>query len=149
MTELTKLELGALPWEPKRGLRMRSEFDRWDVPTAGLLRSWRGRYYLFRCLDGAASQYSVWAYAAISKKQAQHLQKLTGKELRDVQFEIFLAQDLSFAIAEEDAGIIHRFSGRMEKSDPQPRIQPEVARKVQSEIQEEARAVQDMAVFAM
>lgn len=135
MTELMKPRLGALPWKPRRGLKMVRELSHWDVPTAGILRDWRGRHLLFRRLDGTSGQYSVWAYAYLSRREAREIARLAGEELRSRQFRILHRGAFSCVIAEESAGIIHRFRGSLDRSeaefglDPavtQPRITPPV-----------------------
>lgn len=141
--------LGALPWKPRRGMKMIRELNHWNVPTAGVLRHrWRPIYYLFRCLDGASSQYSVWAYASLSRAEARELKELVGEDLRRRQNEIFQRGDLCVAVAEETSGVIHRVLGRLDSTDPEPRLAPEVGRQVQEEIQSEASAIRGMPVFA-
>lgn len=149
MTEPMKPELGALPWKPTRTLRMVRELNRWDVPTAGILKHrWRRLYYLFRCLDGASAQYSVWAYARLDRSDVRELGRLMGEELRQRQIEILFRGKVSIAVAEEKSGVIHRVCGRLAQGDPEPKLAPEVSRRVKEEIQDEARAIQGMTVFA-
>lgn len=148
MTEHMIPELGALPWKPKRGMRLVRELNRWDVPTAGLLRDWRRQYHLFRCLDGASGQYSVWAYVPLSRSEARALLPLTGQELRQKQADLMIDRTLSLAVAEEQAGIIHRFKGQLKQSEPEPRLDPAVGQKVQDEIKSEATALREMPIFA-
>ncbi|WHM32974.1 hypothetical protein OH540_24200 [Streptomyces sp. BPPL-273] len=149
MTEPLIPELGALPWKPKRGTSLVHELNHWDIPTSGVLRSrWTRQHHLFRCLDGATTQYSVWAYMALSRKEARELMSLEGDALRQYQDRLMLSRTLAIAVAEEDAGIIHRARGRLAQSEPEPRLEPAVSRRVQREIQEEASALRDMPVFA-
>ncbi|WP_432042519.1 hypothetical protein [Streptomyces cadmiisoli] len=150
MTEPLTPDLGALPWKPKRGFSMVREFNRWDIPTSGIVRSrWTRHYYLFQCLDGASGQYSVWAYLALTRNEARRLLSLQGDELRAAQDELMLKRTLAVVVAEEDAGIIHRVRGRLAQSEPEPRLERDVSLRVQREIQDEASAVHAMPVFAM
>ncbi|WP_435211182.1 hypothetical protein [Streptomyces sp. bgisy034] len=148
MTEQITPDLGALPWKPQRGMKMVRELNRWDVPTAGILRNWRGHYQLFRCLDGASGQYSVWAYIELTRAEARGLMALEGEELRQRQAELMVGRTLSLAVAEENAGIIHRFTGRLKQSEPEPRLDPAVGQRVQDEIEGEASALRGMPIFA-
>jgi hypothetical protein len=84
------------------------ELDRWDIPTAGILRHRRrGQYWLFRCLDGASSPRSVWAYAAVSRAEVRELKHLVGGELRRRLDEILNRGTPILVTAEERAGVIH------------------------------------------
>lgn len=148
MTEQNIPDLGALPWKPKRGMKLVRELNRWDVPTAGILRDWRRQYVLFRCLDGASGQYSVWAYVRLTRAEARDLMALRGEELRQRQTRLMADRTLSLAVAEEDDGVIHRFTGRLKQSEPEPRLDPAVGQRVQDEIEGEANALRGMPIFA-
>ncbi|MFJ4421859.1 hypothetical protein [Streptomyces bobili] len=149
MTEPLTPDLGALPWKPKRGTSLVRELNHWDIPTSGIIRHrWTRQHYFFQCLDGATTQYSVWAYMALSRAEARELMSLEGDALRQRQDRLMLSRTLAVVVAEEDAGIIHRARGRLAQSEPEPRLEPSLSRRVQQEIQEEASALRDMPVFA-
>jgi len=148
VTEPITPELGALPWKPKRGVKLVRELNRWDVPTAGILRTRGRRYQLFRCLDGASGQYSAWAYVAITRKQARELSHLVGEELRQRQAALFLGAPLTLALAEENEGVVHRTKGQLVEGDPEPKLAPDVRRRVKEEIEDQASALRGMPIFA-
>lgn len=144
-----KPQLGALPWKPTRHLRMVRELNHWNVPTAGILRHrWRRSYYLFRCLDGADAQYSVWAYAQASRADVRHLARLTGEELRQRQIGILFRGRVSIAIAEEKAGVVHRVCGQLVEGEPEPKLAPEVTQEVKDNLKREAQAIGESPAFA-
>ena len=150
MTQPLVPDLGAMPWNPKRGLKVVREFNRWDVPVAGLLRSRRWQYHLFRCMDGASGQYSVWAYAPLTRAEARALMTLSGVALRERQIKHLLDRELSIAVAEENDGVVHRVPrARLEHNEPEPQLAPEVRQQVQEELELEAKAISGMPIFAI
>jgi hypothetical protein len=149
MNNRINLELGRLAWSPSRGWRMTRELNRWDMPTAGILKQrLRRRYFLFRCMTGATGRYNVWAYAPLTAGEVRELKRLTGDALRDKQSEIFLrGGTLQLSVMDETAGIIHRSQGLVKREDDEPALAPEVIHKVEQEIQDEGRAVGLLAAF--
>jgi hypothetical protein len=148
MTEPITPELGALPWKSGRGVKLVRELGYYDAPTSGILRTrWR-QYHLFRCLDGAASQHSVWVYAAITRAQARELSRLMGEELHRRMGALLLGAPLTLALAEEDAGVVYRTEIRLVGVDPEPKLAPDVRRRVKEEIEDQASALRGMPIFA-
>lgn len=126
------------------------ELNRWDMPTAGILKQkFRNKYYLFRCMAGTTGRYSLWVFSPLTRGEARSLRTLTGDALRDKQAEIFLRRkELTLAVTEETEGIIHRTVGEIQVDEPEPQLAPDVIHRVEQEIRTEAMAIGHLASFA-
>lgn len=101
MSDQINLAIGAAPWKPSADASIEQEYDRYDMPTAGIL-SQSGCLYLFECIDGAAQQFNFWAYAPIGSQDRINLSRLTGQALMDAMNEIWLSRDVTIALAAND-----------------------------------------------
>jgi hypothetical protein len=149
MTDQIALQLGARPWLPSRSVRLVRELNYYDMPTEGILkRRFRPSYYFFACIDGAASEYSLWAYCPITRREARRLKHLVADELRAFEVGILIGRSLIVATASESSGLLHQ--AKVQVRGPLQPEEPKLARQawqtVNEEIKAEAGAVARMAV---
>ncbi|MFE7140422.1 hypothetical protein ACFVAG_21970 [Streptomyces sp. NPDC057644] len=148
MKERIALQLGASPWQPSRSVRMVRELNFYDVPTEGVLRRrFSPSYYFFACIDGVASEYSLWVYAPIGWSEARQLKRLETTKLRSFEVGLLVNRPLLAVVASEQGGILHRV--QVQVTEPlkveEPRLAKTAWETVTQEIKAEAGAIERMA----
>ena len=95
------LAIGATPWEPSGDSKIEQVYDRYDMPTAGVL-SQAGCVFLFECIEGAVQQFNFWAYAPLLGWERENLSRLSGAALLAAMDEIWRTRDVTVALAVDD-----------------------------------------------
>jgi hypothetical protein len=101
MSDQISLAIGATPWGPSVDAHIEQEYDRYNMPTAGVL-SQSGCLFLFECFEGAAQQFNFWAYAPILAWEAESLNLLSGAKLLEAMNKIWHSRDATVALAVDD-----------------------------------------------
>ena len=151
MTEHITLQLGAQPWLPSESVRLVRELNYYDMPTEGILKT-KNRFpasrFFFACIDGAASEYSLWVYAPISRSEARRLARLQTHDLRLFEAKLLVNRPLVIAMAHETKGIAHggaEVTVSEKLTTDEPKLAQEAWQTVNAGIKAEAGAIQRMA----
>lgn len=75
-----KVEIGTRPWLASRGGRSLKEWDRWNMPTAGLVRQ-ADTIVLFECIGNPAQDVNEWRYVIVTPAEARQADVLNGEDL--------------------------------------------------------------------
>lgn len=99
------IEQGRQPWAPSPGCETVDTFHFYDLPLIGIVRQAQ-QLHLFRCLEGHAAPYSLWAYVNVSPDEAAQLRAATSEEFDDVVSALTAKRPTVVALAHENAGIV-------------------------------------------
>ncbi|WP_061297315.1 hypothetical protein [Herbidospora cretacea] len=98
MSDLIQLGIGERPWLPTPSTESIEVFDRYDMPTLGLIRQ-AGNLYVFECLEGVLMAGSVWVYASVSAREAEQLRSSEGDNFLALISECFTHRPIMASLA--------------------------------------------------
>ncbi|HEY2575477.1 MAG TPA: hypothetical protein VGI74_04145 [Streptosporangiaceae bacterium] len=101
MSDQINLVIGAKPWRPSSDSEEVEVYAQYDMPIAGVV-SQAGCYFLFECVEGAVTSFSLWVYAPVTDREEAHLSTLTDDKLSESMNEIWASRDVTVAIAVKD-----------------------------------------------
>jgi hypothetical protein len=101
MADLIQLVVGSRPWAPHPDAKLIEEFNRWNIPTLGILQL-HGQNFLFECFTPEEPGH-IWRYV--------HLDDWAVEELRAAE-DVYAAVDkltrgryYTLAAAQDDVGL--------------------------------------------
>lgn len=98
MSNLIEISIGARPWLPSENAEAVAEFDRYDIPTCGLVRQ-DGKLFVFDCAEGHLMEGNVWIYAYVSDDEAGDLEGAAGEEFIELLESIFRSRSIMGVLA--------------------------------------------------
>lgn len=101
MSDQIALQVGAAPWNPSDDAVIVDEYDRYDMPTAGVIEQ-GGVPYLFECVEGVAERFNVWVYAPLSASEATAISVLEDPHLTSAMQHVFESRNVAVALAVDD-----------------------------------------------
>lgn len=100
VSDLIQLRIGERPWLPTPKTESVAIFDRYDMPTSGLLKQ-GPHLYVFDCVEGHAMVGNIWIYAAVSRDEADALTDAEGDDFNRLFDEAFTGRDIMAVLAVE------------------------------------------------
>lgn len=101
MSDQIQLAIGAVPWCPSPDSKLVEEYAHYDMPLSGLIEQ-AGCTYLFECVEGVGMNFNIWAYAPVTPREAEQLNRLDGEELTEAIGGLLEAGPITVALAAED-----------------------------------------------
>ncbi len=100
MSDLIQLRIGERPWLPTPTTESIEIFDRYDMPTSGLVRQGQ-KLFVFDCVEGHAMVGNIWIYAEVSEAEAHLLQEAEGDDFARLFEHAFADKDVMAVLAIE------------------------------------------------
>lgn len=98
VSDLIQLRIGERPWLPAPGTEAIEIFDRYDMPTSGLVKQ-DERFFVFDCVEGHVMSGNVWIYVEVSQEEAQALRDAEGEEFSRLFDRVFVGRAVMAALA--------------------------------------------------
>lgn len=98
MSDLIQLGIGERPWLPTPRTESIEIFDRYDMPTAGLIKQ-DGTLFVFDCLEGHVTEGNLWIYACVDAVEATRLRDAQGEEFTKLFDSVFTSRSIMVAVA--------------------------------------------------
>lgn len=101
MSDQMHLDIDERPWLGSSDATPGEVFDRYNMPTCGLLKL-DGMDYLFQCVEGVATDANVWVYAPLTHFEAAILIDAEGDEFEQHVLGILSGRPVTVALALAD-----------------------------------------------
>jgi hypothetical protein len=106
MSDLINIQAGSLPWEPAADADVVEVFDRYDMPTVGVIHQ-GGHHFVFECLFGHGETMHAWLYTGIEEHELEALRETANF---DAELESILEhRPYTAALATDADGVIVDF----------------------------------------
>lgn len=99
------LSHGCVPWRPAMGTELVDVFDKYDVPSMGLIEQ-GGNYFAFWCVEGLLDPYSVWGYTLLEDYEVDDLRRSedVGTDFDRAFYALVTRRPTTLALMDEQLG---------------------------------------------
>ncbi|HEY9564766.1 MAG TPA: hypothetical protein VIR30_13450 [Nocardioides sp.] len=105
MRPVISVQRGAVPWQPANDAELVATFNKFNVPTIGVVRQ-DGVEYLFRCVSGHGSVVTAWTYGRLDHDRRAAIEAAEGREAIDAALRSAARFPAVLAIVAEGFGIV-------------------------------------------